>query len=280
MRGALFNTEDAPPRDLPKIRRAAMSLALAFLLAACGEVPRPSATPADARPSPAPTEGSPVSSPSPEPVSLVAPPELTLEDVPLKCGTPLVFGVEALNGPRGAEQADHPLAARLREMLADGSLPNRSGWVLVVLERDAALFLVPAAPGNDPDFWNAEFDLVDGSWEPHRFGQCDIQPAFEGSEAATWELVPGEEPDSDSMSFDVMVTEQACASGASPEGRIIGPGIVLTEDAVIVILGTRQPPGPQTCEPGPSARIRVELPEPLGDRQLFDGSTFPPEPRN
>lgn len=221
-----------------------------------------------------------MSSPSPEPTGLVSPPELTLDEVPLKCASPLVFGVEALDALRGAERADHPLARRLQEMFADGSLPDRSGWQLVVFDDQEALFLVPAAPNDGSDFWHAEFENVAGSWEPARFGQCDIQPAFEGSQAATWELAPGEIPGSDTQTFDVIVTEQTCASGASPEGRIIGPAVVQLEDAVIVILGTRPRPGPQTCGPAPSALVRVELPEPLGERRLFDGFTFPPEPRN
>jgi hypothetical protein len=232
---------------------------------------------ATVQPSPPATDA--MASPSPKPIGLVSPPQLSLEDVPLMCGSPLLFGVEALDAPRGAELADDPMARRLREMLADGSVPNRSGWQLVVLEPDAALFLLPAAPRDGSDFWNAELERADGSWEPVRWGQCDIQPAFEGSEAATWLLAPGEEPNAETRRFDVIVTERACASGASPEGRIVGPAVVALEDAVIVILGTRPPPGPQTCEPGPSVTVGVELPERLGNRQLYDGSTIPPEPR-
>ena len=270
----------APATVRRVMKRLSISLALAVVLMACGDAQPRSLAPTDPAASPTLSAPAPIASPTARP-GLGSPPEVALDDVPLTCGTPLVFGVEALDSPPGAEQADHPLATRLREMLVDGSLPNRAGWQLVVLEDDAALFLLPAAPTDGTAFWNAEFDLVDGSWEPHRFGQCDIHPAFEGAEAATWHLVPGEEPGPESTTFDVIVTELTCASGASLEGRIVGPAVVPIEDAVIVILGTRPPPGPQTCGgPSPSARIRLQLPEPLGDRRLLDGSTFPAEPRN
>lgn len=129
-------------------------------------------------------------------------------------------------------------------------------------------------------FWSAEFAPADEDWRFVRFGQCDIQPAFEGMEAGRWELGPEQQVGRDTESFEALVYEQACASGASPEGRIVEPGVIPLDFSMIVILGTRPPPGPQTCEPGPPATVLVRLPEPLGDRQLLDGSTFPAEPRN
>jgi hypothetical protein len=212
-------------------------------------------------------------------MELPTPPVLSLIDVPLKCGSPLVFSVDALASIPGAERADHPAARNLRQLVADGSLPDRSGWRLVAFDTDGVLFLQAGTRKEGVSFWYAEFGPAETDWEPVRWGQCDIQPAFEGVEAARWELVAEEQTGPSTQDFDVLVFEQACASGASPEGRIVGPAVIPLEDSLIVILATRPPPGPQTCEPGPPATVRVQLAEPLGNRQLLDGSTFPSEPR-
>ena len=164
-------------------------------------------------------------------------------------------------------------------MLADGSLPDRSGWRLVVFNEEGALFLLTGTRTEGVSFWSAELGPAEADWQPVRWGQCEIQPAFEGIHAARWELAPGAEIGPDTVSFEALVFEQACASGASPEGRIAGPAVIPLDDSVIVILGTRPPPGPQTCLTGPPATVRVQLPDPLGNRQLLDGSSFPAEPR-
>lgn len=257
-------------------------LSLAVLVVACSTEPVPSATsrsPIQATPPATTTPGVMVSA-SPDPVEMHSPPALSLDEVPLTCGSPLAFSVDALAAAPGAERADHPVARNLRQMLAEGSLPARSGWRLVVFNQEGALFLLPGTRAEGVSFWNAEFGPAEADWQPVRWGQCDIQPAFEGIEAARWELAPGEQIDPETVSFEAQVFEQACASGASPEGRIVGPAVIPLEDSVLVILGTRPPPGPQTCITGPPATVRVQLPEPLRDRQLLDGSRFPAEPRN
>ena len=73
--------------------------------------------------------------------------------------------------------------------------------------------------------------------------------------------------------------ERGCASGNSPEGRIVSSSVIYFDASVTVILGTRPLPGPQTCQTGPPAEFLVELRELLGDRQVFDGWVFPPEMR-
>lgn len=255
---------------------------VALALTACSSEPLASATPAR---SPRVTERPPTAAPSVAPsatsdlVELQPPPILTLDEVPLTCGSPLTFGVEALDTAPGAERADHPAARNLRQMMADGALPALSGWRLVVFNEQGALFLVPGTPSSGVDFWSAEFGPAASGWKAEGFGQCEIQPAFAGSEAARWEPAPGVVIGPDTLGFEALVFERACASGASPEGRIVGPAVVVLDDAVIVMFGTKPPPGPQTCLAGPPAVVRVQLPEPLGDRQLLDGSTFPPEPR-
>lgn len=258
-------------------------LILAITMSGCGEVivPSPTVAPtATGSRSAATTSPGATVSDSPDLMELPAPPTLALDEIPLTCGSPLVFGVEALDGMPGAEMAAHPAAENLRQFLADGSLPDRSGWRLVVLNGEGVLFLLPGTREEGVSYWNAEFGPAAAGWQPVRWGQCDLRPAFEGIEPARWELAPNTLVGRDTQALEVRVFEQACASGASPDDRIVGPAVILLEDSVIIILGTRPLPGPQTCEPGLAATVRVELPERLGDRELLDGSSFPAEPRS
>ena len=72
------------------------------------------------------------------------------------------------------------------------------------------------------------------------------------------------------------MTEIACASGQSSEDRIVAPRIVVEEDAITITFAVMPLEGPQDCQGNPASEVRVELPEPLGDRELRDGGVYPP----
>jgi hypothetical protein len=260
--------------------RALMLASLALLSAACSDAPMPTLNTVSVDVSSTPTASVPSPPPSPLPslAELPTPPVLSLDDIPLMCGGPLTFGWEALDAIPGAERAGHPAAERLRQMMEEGHVPHLSGWRLVVLGDQGALFLVP---NRDPEhsFWWAELGPADTDFAPVRWGECDIQPAFEGIEAARWDIAPDEQVGPDTMTFEASVSELGCASGLSPEGRIVGPTLLVTDESVTVIFGTKPLAGPQTCQAGPSVVVVVGLPEPLGDRQLLDGAALPGEPR-
>ena len=82
--------------------------------------------------------------------------------------------------------------------------------------------------------------------------------------------------------------ERHCASGKPPEGRILAPDIVLGDDAITITFGVTPRPGGQDCPGALPSRYVVELPEPIGLRELRDGYSYPstlvrsapsPEPR-
>ncbi len=72
-----------------------------------------------------------------------------------------------------------------------------------------------------------------------------------------------------------LVTETACASGRPADGRILDPWVAVDETQVLVVFAVRAGTGAQTCQGNPSSRVRVDLGEPLGERQLLDGGRFP-----
>lgn len=210
---------------------------------------------------------------------LIPPPALDEDDLRLSCGSPLSFNAEALGEPRGAERVDHPAAAAIRELIASDQLPDQSGWQLVVLTDENALFVVPARPDEGFSYWSVELELRDGEWSFVRSGQCDLQPVFEGIGAATWELAPDQSLQRDTQRVDVLVSEDGCASGMPPDGRVIPAATIYRERDIIVIFGVEPLPDAQTCQGAPPARVTLELDEPIGDRVLLDGSVLPPEPR-
>jgi hypothetical protein len=94
---------------------------------------------------------------------------------------------------------------------------------------------------------------------------------------ARWAFAPDAEIGPNTTEFVAMVTEVDCASGQSSEGRIIGPETSVTDASITVTFRVRaRVAGAQTCPSNPSTPVRVELPEPLGDRALLDGGTDPP----
>lgn len=211
---------------------------------------------------------------------LVPPPVAEIDELALTCGSPARFHPDALRGRVGAESADHPAAAALRRLLDhDRALRGRQGWYLVALSDTGALFIVPGRPGEDIPYWMAEFEKRGDRWTFARSGQCEIRPSFEGIGQATWTLAPGQPLTPHTEVINVLVAELACASGSSPEGRLVPAAAVYQETAIIIIYGVRPLHGPQTCQAAPAAATRLRLSEPLGDRQLLDGGVLPPAVR-
>ena len=108
-------------------------------------------------------------------------------------------------------------------------------------------------------------------------GGCDpFEAAVRGPQPARWALAPGEEISAETTEFVALVTEIGCASGQSSAGRLVGPDIEVTDDAVIVEFRVRPLGGFQNCPSNPATPVAVQLDQPLGDRQLLDGGSDPP----
>ena len=109
-------------------------------------------------------------------------------------------------------------------------------------------------------------------------GQCEPRVVTSpGLGPADWWPDPREaQPDSDSTELVVLVLENGCASGTSPIGRIADPVVTYDAASVTVAIGVRRPQGDQTCPGNPAVAFTVHLTEPLGTRELLDGSHAPP----
>lgn len=90
--------------------------------------------------------------------------------------------------------------------------------------------------------------------------------------AATWWVDPAELPlDPATMVIRAVLVERACASGLSPEGRVLAPRIEYGQDAIVIDVEVVRREGDQDCQGNPEYPIEIELSEPLGDRTLVDG---------
>jgi hypothetical protein len=121
----------------------------------------------------------------------------------------------------------------------------------------------------------------DGRWEFFEGGSCPLHVRLPDELGfATWRLDPAEPPAPEDLTITVLVTETACASGKPPLGRLLQPVVLATDDAVTIAIAVRRLPGSQDCPANPEVRAVIQLDESLGDRGLFDGSSFPAAPRS
>jgi hypothetical protein len=104
---------------------------------------------------------------------------------------------------------------------------------------------------------------------------CAVLAPADQAGPATWALPEGFTIGVETTEFLALVTERACASGQSSEGRIVGPQIETDDTSVVVTFGVRPLPGDQACPGNPATMVEVELDEPLGHRTLLDGGRQP-----
>ena len=197
----------------------------------------------------------------------------------LTCGGPAGFDRRLLDGPGQAEQGDDATAAALRStlVLAEGetdSLPD-TGWIEVTRTEQNIRYL--ARGGQGPGLAIATIQLRDGQWIPDASGRCDLRPELrEGLNLAQFRVADYERVTAETTEMDVLVLESACTSGEDARGRIVEPTIVSDSESVTVVFATVPLEGAADCDITPETPFVLELPEPLGERVLLDGSQVPP----
>ncbi|MES2209786.1 MAG: hypothetical protein V4515_06325 [Chloroflexota bacterium] len=197
----------------------------------------------------------------------------------LWCGEGLRFPPEAFTFP-GAENWIDGAAAELRRTVREDWTPELplppTDWYRVA---DAGLEVLFVARGTALVPWMqvAVYDSGAG-WALRSYGACTLSVSYpDGIGGATWSLDPGSPaPGPESREIHTLIVETACASGKSPEGRILDPLIVYGAASVLIAVAVRPRPGAQDCQGNPEVPLTIVLSEPLGDRVLLDGSAFPP----
>ncbi|HUF06636.1 MAG TPA: hypothetical protein VMP86_04515 [Candidatus Binatia bacterium] len=196
------------------------------------------------------------------------------------CGGGPAFSIGLLAATGSAETAADPAAQALRRHLATddieiNGLPD-AGWIEAARSGSQVLYLAPE-PTSEGSWHFVTVDLEGAAWDVGGWGGCALQPDVGPLFGiASFRIAPGAELGPDVTEIHVLVTERACNSGEDASGRIVNPAVVLGEERVVVTFAVRPRGGDQTCPSNPETPFVLELPEPLGDRALFDGSTVPP----
>lgn len=119
--------------------------------------------------------------------------------------------------------------------------------------------------------------MPDGTWLLTSDGPC-TQRLITNDDLGEADLTLADTPSPGDTSVDVLVSERACASGQSAQGRVQLVELNETTEQVQLRIGVRPPDGDQTCQGSPPTPFTVELSEPLGDREIIDTSVVPPRP--
>jgi hypothetical protein len=186
------------------------------------------------------------------------------------------FPLAVLDQPGGADPDEDQPAALLQAVVREsvGTLPE-SGWIRAVETADIVMFVARGGAGMA---WSmAKFQLRDGEWQADAYGQCRLQPAIpDGVNLAVFRLATDDALAPEATQLDLLVTETACNSGQDARGRIRVLDVVPAGGSISILLGVVPRPGGQECPSNPETPFTIELPEPLGDRVVLDGSSVPP----
>lgn len=122
-------------------------------------------------------------------------------------------------------------------------------------------------------------DRVDGGWRASGWGSgCGMAPVLAPGVSWAEMIATPEGMDPAATSLEVEVSERECASARNPEPFLNEPVVVEREKTVTVYWTSDSPEGGQGCPSNPWVGRIVPLDQPLGDRALLDGSTWPPKP--
>ena len=116
-------------------------------------------------------------------------------------------------------------------------------------------------------------------WRPDGWGGCRLEPALVDDSGWVEVTQPPGGLATDASVIDVLVNERECSSGRDPRPYLHEPQVVERADTVTVYWTSEAPQGEyQNCEGPAPVLSTLQLDEPLGDRTLLDGSTWPPRP--
>ena len=93
---------------------------------------------------------------------------------------------------------------------------------------------------------------------------------------AAWWLDPAHLPiDPGATRLYGFVLERECASGQSPEGRILAPDVDYGAEALTITFSIAPRPGDQDCQGNTPFGVVFELEDAVGGRPILDGGTVP-----
>jgi hypothetical protein len=187
--------------------------------------------------------------------------------------------VASFGSQTGAERERTPQARALRRFIAffpDEYSVRKHDWRLLAEEGREATF----GAGRLPD----ELEVISverrkGAWKGWGYSSnCEPATLRKGREAIGWDLDP-DQPQLSRKTRSILVDlgPGECNGGKPQADRLQKPEFREQNGALLMSLWLRPlPPGGYTCQGLIEPPVRIQLPEPLGDRPLMDGGTYPP----
>ena len=244
--------------------------AVAVVLVACstsGEEPAP--------PNTEPSTPTSTIAPLPEPGGILAP------DVIVGCGrSGPSFPLAALQSTEALDQAAYDVvAAAMAPFLEseEGVFWPQEAW-RILHETESEVLVVHMADAPDgPAVSFMEVELRDGEWRwagSEAGGPCELTTTHPpGLNAVEWRIDPAFEVGPNSADIPLLATEVECVSGQPMGDRLLTPQVLETAEAVYITLAAVPPEGDvQNCQGNPERSLVVSLAEPLGDKELMDGT--------
>jgi hypothetical protein len=206
----------------------------------------------------------------------------------VSCLTGSFDPIATFSAPARAERGGQGSARSLRRFLKTGLLPwlPRHDWRLAV-EKPRELQFLHGHPGaglesGDELEW-LRLRRSRGRWRMVNYSSwCPLISVEKGEWATTWFLAENQpELTPDTQRINVYVGVR-CSKNDNPAALAEAPQFHEISGKLVMTIWLRPDPSPSDgiCEEGlgPGPSLTVELPEPLGDRELVDGGTFPPTP--
>lgn len=199
-------------------------------------------------------------------------------DTPVECGG-IAFALGDLLTRTPVEEADPGLLAVVTDWVAGpmGEFLPEDGWFVLAQDEltatlanvaDGGLSIIFAEMGRNGWIWSGS----SGG------GACVVRlltPA--GTGTVEWTLDPAfPAPDPSSTELHVLATETACTGGSEIGDRLLGPQVVVTDDAVRIAFASIPLTGDQACPGNPPTPVTITLTAPLGDRAILDGLAVAP----
>lgn len=155
----------------------------------------------------------------------------------------------------------------------EGQFWPQEGW-MVLRETQDAILLVARDGGAGVAFMDVIVHEGQWMWSGAQSGsECALHYVVPSEfNTVTWRLDPAAPPDAGSTALQVVVQETDCVSGMEIGDRLVGPQVVMTESTLrIAFAATRPNAQGFTCPGNPESPATVELPEPLGEREIVEG---------
>lgn len=199
------------------------------------------------------------------------------DDLPVTCSSG-VFPIGALDNIRPLEDADPGGVAQAIAPFLEGEEGRfwpQEGWQILHETEDRVYLIALTDMGT-----LAHMDVTSGAsgwtWAGASLDgdPCELQFVVpEELNTVDWRINPEGEPiDASTTDIGVILTERPCVDGREIGDRLLGPEIVMTETQVFIAFAAERPEGDAfTCPGNPDLSYVVELPEPIGDRELMEG---------